>query len=102
MPKETLARVLDVYGPREVLICDMDAGKHQLIDEAGNRYEEVETNIWGRMEGQGSRRVLYLGTGRHGGGIILRALYVKDDAGAWLNGSTGRPAPFSEAKKALW
>ena len=90
---------------REVRVVDMDAAKNQLVGEDGSRFEEVETNIWGRVAppaGLGRRRILYLGTGRHGGGIILRALYVRTAAGAWLNGATGAPAPFPDSRKAAW
>ena len=88
--------------PREVKIDDMDAPKHQLMDAAGHRFEEVETNIWGRMDEGASRRVLYLGTGKHAGGIILRALYFKLESGEWINASTGSPAPFPEERMAAW
>lgn len=100
--KRQVDGVFERFGEREVRICDMDAAKNQLIDECGRRYEEVETNIWGPLSPKGARRILYLGTGRHGGGIILRALYAKTDAGEWLNSATGERAPFPAERQAAW
>lgn len=105
MGGETRLRIealFERFGEREVRICDMDAPRHHLLDEAGGRYEEVETNIWGLVLPPGERRILYLGTGRHGGGIILRALYVRTDEGEWLNATTGDPASFPVEQTAAW
>lgn len=75
----------------EVPIRDMDRSQSLLVDERGRRYHEINTNIWARTDG-GLRDVVYLGTGRHGGGITLRPLYVKVE-GVWRNATTGREAP---------
>ncbi|MDO4291288.1 MAG: hypothetical protein Q4C41_08700 [Eggerthellaceae bacterium] len=79
--------------PRErvapVAVVDMDRERNQLIGEDGRRYAEVEPNTWTCVE---DRSVVYLGTGRHGGGIVLRALYVRTERG-WVNATVGRPAP---------
>ncbi|WP_158539764.1 hypothetical protein [Gordonibacter sp. 28C] len=74
----------------EVSVRDMDHERSLLIGIDDRAYREVETNIWAAGE---VPDVLYLGTGRHGGGIVLRPLYVLAD-GTWLNVSTGRTAPF--------
>ncbi|MGN0078302.1 MAG: GAF domain-containing sensor histidine kinase [Coriobacteriales bacterium] len=44
------------------------------------------------MEDGGAAEVAYLGTGRHGGGIILRPLFIKE-SGSWVNATTGKEAP---------
>ena len=72
-----------------VAVVDMDRARNQLIGEDGRRFGEVEPNTWAALD---DPSVVYLGTGRHGGGIVLRALYVHEDGG-WVNASTGRPAP---------
>mgnify|MGYP004478641597 CR=1 FL=1 len=83
----------DARKPRErvapVSVVDMDRELNQLIGEDGRRYVEVEPNTWTCAD---DRSVVYLGTGRHGGGIVLRALYVRTDSG-WVNATVGRPAP---------
>ena len=91
----------------EVRIWSIDAPRNHLIDTEGRRFEEVETNIWGRLCPAGERRLLYLGTGKHGDRITLRALFAKVDApGAegptWINVNTGAEAPFPEERKACW
>ncbi len=86
----------------EVWICGIDAAHHQLIDADGNRFEEVETNLWGRVGAHGSRRAIYLGTGKHGGGITLRLLYKKNNMNEWVNVFTNCVAPFDADSKELW
>jgi len=54
-------------------------------------FYELNSNIW---KERGSSAA-YLGTGRHGGGIMLRIMFVRVD-GHWVNVATGQPAPFSE------
>lgn len=77
-------------GIPEVAICDMDSRTQLLTGVNGCVYREINTNIWvNALEYDG---VAYLGTGRHGGGIILRPLFVESD-GKWLNASTGAEAP---------
>lgn len=72
-----------------VAVVDMDRARNQLVGEDGRRYSEAEPNIWISAD---DPSIAYLGTGRHGGGIVLRALYVHDGS-RWLNASTGKPAP---------
>ena len=61
-------------------------------DAAGKRaFFELNSNIW---KERGSKAA-YLGTGRHGGGIVLRIMFVEVD-GHWFNVATGQSAPFSE------
>lgn len=74
----------------DILIAGMDARSNVLIAADGRRFHEVNSNIW-KVRGEGAA---YLGTGRHGGGITLRLLFVKD-GDAWYNVETGRPAPFA-------
>ena len=100
--KEAVARFWAAHDMGEVPIWGIDAPLNQLIDGEGRRFEEVETNIWGRLDPAGSRNVLYLGTGKHGDRITLRALYVKVEDGRWLNANTGGEAPFPEERMASW
>ena len=79
------------HAVEEVPVCDMDWEHSLLIGTDGRAYREIETNIWAASA---TPDVLYLGTGRHGGGIVLRPLYVQI-CGTWLNVSTGRTAPFN-------
>lgn len=85
-PAKTRARAV-----AEVAVCDMDAKASLLIGVDGRRFEEVKTNLW--MPVEGARDTAYLGTGRHGGGIVLKPLYVALD-GSWRNVTTGREAPL--------
>ncbi len=67
-------------------------GTTSATDTGGKRaFFELNSNIW---KERGSSAA-YLGTGRHGGGIMLRIMFVEVD-GSWLNVATGQPAPFSE------
>ena len=75
----------------EVAVCDMDAKASLLIGVDGRRFKEVKTNLW--MPIEGVRDTAYLGPGRHGGGIVLKPLYVALD-GSWRNVTTGREAPL--------
>lgn len=74
----------------EVPVCSMDAAQGLLHGADGGTYAEVTTNIWMRQDQ--SQRVAYLGTGRHGGGIILRPLFIREGA-SWKNATTGAVAP---------
>lgn len=100
--KELVARFRAAHDVREIPIWGIDAPLNQLIDGEGRRFEEVETNIWGRLAPVGTREVLYLGTGKHGDRITLRALYVKAEGGRWLNANTGAEAPFPNERMASW
>lgn len=73
----------------DFLVADMDAAANVLYSSEGTAFQEVHPNIW-MHPGDGCA---YLGTGRHGGGITLRLLYVCYE-GEWINVETGRPAPF--------
>ena len=61
-----------------------------LVGADGSRYREVDTNVWMR-DGEAVDAV-WVNTGKHGGGITLRPLYVPVE-GEWVNVATGRPAP---------
>lgn len=74
----------------EVAVRDIDVERNVLIGVDGRSYVEAEPNTW--VSETGDHDVAYLGTGRHGGGIVLRPLFVRC-AGMWLNTSTGKPAP---------
>lgn len=100
--KDLVARFRAAHDMSEVPIWSIDAPLNQLIDGEGKRFEEVETNIWGRLGLGHQRDILYLGTGKHGDRIALRALYVKVEDGRWLNAQTGGQAPFSKESMALW
>ena len=77
----------------EVGVVDMDRAGKRLVGIDGRTYHEVGFNVW--VDTALSREaadVVYLGTGRHGGGVTLRPLFYKAD-GAWYNFTTGRRAP---------
>ena len=107
---KALARAFrDAHDMSEVRIWEIDAPLNQLISTEGVRFEEVETNIWGRLAPAGERDLLYLGTGKHGDRITLRALFAKVGVGegadarpAWINVNTGAEAPFPEDRKVRW
>lgn len=84
---------LDSRGIAEVPICDMDRERFLLVDFDGRRYHEVKTNLWAEADNE-ARDIVYLGTGRHGGGIVLKPLFVKTN-GLWINATTGREAPVN-------
>lgn len=86
----SLSEYLSACGAGEVPICDMDSEANVLIGPDGRAFVEVETNIW--VDRDRFERVAYLGTGRHGGGIVLRPMFVKTE-GVWKNVTTGREAP---------
>lgn len=91
MKPENATEYVKAQGVGEVPICDMESDANLLYGVDGRVFCEVETNIWAnrnRREG-----VAYLGTGRHGGGIVLRPLFVEID-GEWFNATTGKPTPF--------
>lgn len=79
-------------GYRAVAIVGMDPDRRLLKGEDGLLYRECEPNTW--VATDGPINAVYLGTGRHGGGIVLRVLFVKsEDGSGWVNATTGRPAP---------
>ena len=88
---KTIAAFKEARGIAEVAVRDMDQQKSLIIGVDERVYHEVATNIWA-AEAERDCEVAYLGTGRHGGGIVLRPLFLKID-GAWYNASTGREAP---------
>lgn len=75
----------------DFLVADMDAASNTLFSSDGVGFREVHPNIWMHPGAD----CAYLGTGRHGGGITLRLLYVRFND-AWVNVETGRRAPFEE------
>ena len=74
-------------GIGEVPVCGMEELPLVLRGVDGNRYTEVDGNIWMAIGGEGS--VAYVGTSRHGGHMVLRPLYVMVD-GVWRNLITGK------------
>lgn len=100
--KRELARFRAEQDVSEVCIWTMNKDHMLLYDVDGNEFEHVETNIWGRSGQAGVRRILYLGTGKHGDRVTLRPLYVKLDDGRWVNSTTAKDAPFPEERKAAW
>lgn len=90
--EESIGSLLQERGIGEVPICDIDRAATQLVDGEGRRYREVATNLWIEAVPGTFFDVVYLGTGRHGGGIVLRPLFAKED-GRWRNVSTGALAP---------
>lgn len=78
----------------DVYVRDIDKVLNHLMDARGRRFAEMGANVWGKV-GARDRAILYCGTGRHGGGVMLRPLFLRVDEGTWLNATTGRPAPTS-------
>ena len=74
-------------GIGEVPVCDMEEMPLVLRGVDGNRYAEVDCNIWMVIGGEGD--VAFVGTSRHGGHMVLRPLYVMVD-GMWRNLMTGK------------
>ena len=74
-------------GIGEVPVCGMEDMPLVLRGVDGNRYTEVDSNIWMAVGGEGI--VAYVGTSRHGGHMVLRPLYVMID-GMWRNLITGK------------
>lgn len=84
-------RWCEEQGVAPVRICGIDAGRGLLEAEGGELFHEVATNLWAPLDRRAPRAV-YLGTGRHQGGLVLRPLYA-DFGKGWRNISTGKPAP---------
>ena len=68
-------------------ICSL----HSLLGKDGLVYHEIETNLWAAGS-ESECAVVYLGTGRHGDGIVLRPLFIKD-GDVWRNIATNEIAP---------
>lgn len=79
----------------EVAVCGIDRERGLLLGADGQAFREWEPNTW-VVAGEEHPGVVYLGTGRHGGGIVLRPLFVRDVAG-WRNASTGARPPAGVA-----
>ena len=85
-----VARVRSAH--RAISVVGIDAERNLLKGEDGRLYRECEPNTWAAADGPID--AVYLGTGRHGGGIVLRVLFVRScDGSGWVNATTGRPAP---------
>lgn len=82
---------MEVTRASEVGVVSIDRARGVLVGSDGRRYREWEPNTWA-VDGEDSPQVVYLGTGRHAGGIVLRPLFVYA-AGEWVNATTGKPAP---------
>lgn len=76
----------------DIQICDMQRMPNVLYSSEGREFREVKTNIW--AENGPDSDALYLSTGRHNGGIMLRLLFVKID-GVWRNALTGKKVSFT-------
>ena len=74
-------------GIREVPVCGSDDMPLVLHGVDGNRYIEIDGNVWMAVGGEGT--VAYVGTSRHGGHMVLRPLFAKVD-GTWFNLVTGK------------
>ena len=85
---------LSSRGIAEIPICDMDRERFVLVDFGGRRYHELKTNLWTEADDDG-QDIVYLGTGRHSGGIVLKPLFVKI-SGRWFNVTTGQEAPVDQ------
>ena len=79
-------------GIGEVPVCGMESLPLVLHGIDGQRYTEVNGNVW--MAIDGASDVAYVGTSRHGGHMTLRPLFVHVD-GAWRNTATGRECDFT-------
>lgn len=90
MSAKSVAEYIKTQGISEVPICDMENSGPLLTGIDGRSFYEVDTNIW--ADAEHDEGVMYLGTGRHGGGIVLRPLFVRM-GDAWLNATTGKDAP---------
>ena len=77
---------------RAIAVVGVDSERNLLKGEDGRFYRECEPNTWAVADGPVD--AVYLGTGRHGGGSVLRVLFVRsEDGSGWVNATTGRPAP---------
>ena len=85
-------------GIGEVPVCGMEDLPLVLRGVDGNRYTEVDGNIWMAVGGEGN--VAYVGTSRHGGHMALRPLYVMVD-GQWRNLMTGKARSWDRPGCAL-
>lgn len=83
----TLSQLNRSSAAAEVPVCDMTDAPLRLYDKDGCAYKEVDTNIW--MKADEPSDAAYVGTSKHGGGVVLRLMFVKDD-GRWVNVITGR------------
>ena len=80
-------------GIGEVPICGMEDMPLVLRGVDGNRYTEVDGNVWMAIGGNGV--VAYIGTSRHGGHMVLRPLFVKVD-GVCRNLITGKAHSWAQ------
>lgn len=79
-------------GIGEVPICGFESLK--LIGTDGCVYRETQgfqSNTWER-EGEVPPSVIFVGTSRHAGGVVLRPLFVLVE-NVWRNACTGSVAP---------
>lgn len=91
-------RIEAVPSSGEIAVADMDYQLSELTGVDGSRFYEITSNLWARF-GENPPCVVYLGTGRHGGGIVLRPMYVRSSDGSWINTSSGKPiSPSLSAK----
>lgn len=81
----------------EVPVCGMKEGGPLLCAVDGRVFCEVATNLWANRDVD--EGVIYLGTNRHGGGIVLRALFARTSDGDASDASEDR-ASLSSASVA--
>lgn len=90
METNSLEKLFEESALREIPICDVDQKRGLLFSADGCVFHEISSNIWTDSE----EKIAYLGTGRHAGGIILRAMFVRMGA-EWINIVTHERAAFS-------
>lgn len=84
-----------------------------LVTIEGNRFIEVESNVWAKVSGDSSAlavlanqqntaidavscdNIRYMSASHHSGGVVVRPLYVYLDD-QWVNISTGKRAVFDK------
>lgn len=79
------------FGYEDVPICGMDYNTSELTGIDGSVYVQVHSNLWAKRDAPDDP-IVYLGTGKHGSGIILRPLFVRE-GGVWQNVVNRKPAP---------
>ncbi len=81
-------------GAREVPIAGMSKDKERLISSSGESFYELAcSNLW-RSDDADKRDFLYVGTGKHAGGVVLRPV-LANVGGHWINVFTGRESSMS-------
>lgn len=77
----------------DIPVASMAKNSAFLLDPEGRMFQEVNSNIWMQPHANAA----YLGTSRHGGGMVLRLMFVKIDD-EWINATTGREATVNQSE----